>query len=199
LLKIFQPQFCMYFSSLPCVLFQHIFLDLITLIIFCEACYIMKFLIIQSSATSYHLGANILFSTPFSYIPNLCSSHSVKDQVSHPYKAAGKIIIFCILICKFLERRWEDNYEQNSCEHSPDIISSISSWMQFWFVTVVSKYLNTAPFSKDLLAISKLWFWSAFWCQDTGIYLVFSVLTSKPMFLLACNRAFVFLWYLCFH
>lgn len=26
----------------------------------------------------------------------------------------------------------------------------ISSWIKFWFITVVSKYLNFAPFSKDL-------------------------------------------------
>jgi hypothetical protein len=28
----------------------------------------------------------------------------------------------------------------------------ISSWTKFWFVTVISKYLNCATFSKDLLA-----------------------------------------------
>jgi hypothetical protein len=30
----------------------------------------------------------------------------MRDQVSHPYKTAGKIIVLDALI--FLERRWED-------------------------------------------------------------------------------------------
>jgi len=38
---------------------------------------------------------------------NLCSSHSVRDQVSHPYKTVGKIIVLYILIFKFLETRQE--------------------------------------------------------------------------------------------
>jgi len=52
-----------------------------------------------ATATSSLLGLNIL---------NLCSSLSVKDQVSHPYKIKGKIIVLYTLILKFLHRRWED-------------------------------------------------------------------------------------------
>jgi len=36
---------------------------------------------------------NILVGTLFSNILNPCSSPSVRDQVSHPYKTTGKIIV----------------------------------------------------------------------------------------------------------
>jgi hypothetical protein len=39
----------------------------------------------------------------------------------------------------------------------------ISSWIKFWFVTVVPKYLNCATFSKHLLATFMSWFCPAFW------------------------------------
>jgi len=58
---------------------------------------VMKLLIMQSSPTShlFHLGPNILLSTLF---PNNLSlfSLSMRDQVSHPYETAGKIIVLYI-------------------------------------------------------------------------------------------------------
>ena len=53
--------------------------------------------------TSSLLGPNILLNTMFSYTLNFLSSRSVSDQVSHPYKTTGKIIVLCILIFKFLD------------------------------------------------------------------------------------------------
>ena len=41
------------------------------------------------------------------------------------------------------------------------------SWIRFWFVTVASKYLNCATFSKHLLPIFMSWFFPAFWWQQT--------------------------------
>jgi hypothetical protein len=32
----------------------------------------------------------------------------VRDQVSHPYKTAAKIILLCILICIFLDRKQQN-------------------------------------------------------------------------------------------
>jgi hypothetical protein len=39
---------------------------------------------------------------------NLCPFLSVRDQVSHPYKTGGRIMVFYVLIFKFLRRRGED-------------------------------------------------------------------------------------------
>jgi hypothetical protein len=50
----------------------------------------------------------------------------------------------------------------------------ISSWMQVWFVSVFSSIWTLAIFSKNLLEISKLWFYTTFWWRDTTIYIDFS-------------------------
>jgi hypothetical protein len=38
----------------------------------------------------------------------MCSSLNVRDQVSHPYKTAGKIIVFIFFSLVFLNSRKED-------------------------------------------------------------------------------------------
>ena len=58
--------------------------------------------------TLYLLGPNILHNTLFSNTLRLRPSLNVSDQVSHPYKTTGKIIILCILIFKFLVSKLED-------------------------------------------------------------------------------------------
>jgi hypothetical protein len=57
---------------------------------------VMKLLIMQFSrtpVTTSLFGPNILLNTPFSNTLSPCSSLSVRDQVSHPYRTTGKIII----------------------------------------------------------------------------------------------------------
>jgi hypothetical protein len=49
------------------------------------------------------IGPNILFSTLFLNTFNLCSSFSVRDEFSHPYKTTGKIVVLHILILVFRE------------------------------------------------------------------------------------------------
>jgi hypothetical protein len=48
--------------------------------------------------------------------------------------------------------------DQNVAAFSKFSVFLISSCMQFWYVTVIPKYLNFATFSYDLLAISMFWF-----------------------------------------
>jgi hypothetical protein len=52
---------------------------------------------LHSPVTSSFLGPNIPLSTLFSNTLSLRSSLNVSDQVSHPYKTTGKIIILYIL------------------------------------------------------------------------------------------------------
>jgi len=64
--------------------------------------------LLHSPITSSLLGPNILLNTIFSYTLSFLSSLNVSDQVSHPYKTTGKIIVLCILIFKFLDSNLED-------------------------------------------------------------------------------------------
>ena len=59
--------------------------------------------LLHSPVTSSLLGPNILLNTIFSNTLSFLSSLSVSDQVSHPYKTPGKIIVLYILIFTFLQ------------------------------------------------------------------------------------------------
>jgi hypothetical protein len=87
-----------------------IFLDWVTLIILvkCTSYEALQYNLLQPPATSSLLVRNILLSTLYSHNLNLCSSLSVRDQVSHPYKTTSKLIVLYIIIFKFLEWRRED-------------------------------------------------------------------------------------------
>ena len=63
---------------------------------------------LHSPVTSSVLGPNIILNILFSNTLSLRSSLNVGDQVSHPYKTTGKIIILYILIFKCLNSKLEN-------------------------------------------------------------------------------------------
>ena len=113
-LRASTPKPCMHLSSPPHVLLAHshlILLDFITRIIFGEEYRPLNSSLCSlphSPAPSSLLGPNILLSTVVSSTVNLRSSLNVSDQVSHPYKTIGKIIVLYILIFIFLDSKLKD-------------------------------------------------------------------------------------------
>jgi hypothetical protein len=69
----------------------------------------MKLLIVQlsHSPVSSLFGANILLRTLLSNTLSLFSSLNVRDQVSHPYKITGRIMVLYILTSTFLDSELE--------------------------------------------------------------------------------------------
>jgi len=68
-----------------------------------------------SPITSSILGPNIPLNTLFSNNLSLLSSLNVSNQVSHPYKTTGKIIVLYILIFKFLTSKLGDKIFCTEC------------------------------------------------------------------------------------
>jgi hypothetical protein len=67
-------------------------------------------LLIQPPATLSLFDPNILPSTLFSNTLSLHFSCNVTEQVSHPYRNTGKIIVLCILIFMSLDNVQEDRW-----------------------------------------------------------------------------------------
>ena len=65
-------------------------------------------ILFHSPATLSLLGPDTLLNTMFSNNLSFLSSRNVSDQVSHPYKTTGKIIVLYSLIFKFLDSNLED-------------------------------------------------------------------------------------------
>jgi hypothetical protein len=94
-------------------------------------------------------GPNILLSNLFSNTLSPRSSLSVRDQVSHPYRTTAKIIVLHILIFMFLDGRRERRQKllEWMVRALPEFnILLISSWLKFWFATVVRSQIHTTKF-----------------------------------------------------
>jgi hypothetical protein len=62
---------------------------------------------IQPHVTSSLSGPNILLSTRFSNTLSLCSSLNTGDQVPHPQRTTGKVIVLYVPIFTFLDSWWD--------------------------------------------------------------------------------------------
>jgi phosphate starvation-inducible membrane PsiE len=66
---------------------------------------IVNFILLFSSL----LGPNILLRTLFTNTLSLCSSLNATDQVSHPYKTTGRIMVFLYFnLYEFLDSKRQD-------------------------------------------------------------------------------------------
>jgi hypothetical protein len=130
-LLAFQPISYMYISLIFAVWPVHlIILDLIILIILSDEYKFWSALLcnfLQPPVTLSFSGWNILLSTLFSNALSLCSSVSVRDQVLHPYRNRGKIMVQHILIFTFSDSRWEESI----LEHIVASITQIKSPLNF--------------------------------------------------------------------
>ena len=136
---------------------------------------------IHYAVTSSLLGPNILLSTVLSNTLSLRSYLNESDQVSDPYKTTGENWFLYILIFKFLDSNLEDKRFCTEWEQAfPDFsLLLISSWIEFWFVKFVSKYLNFSTLSKELLSVFILWLGPVFWSRHMTIYSFLSALLDQ--------------------
>ena len=118
----FPPKHCIRLLSPPYVLHAppNSFFSICTRTILDE-----EYRSLSSTVTSSLLGPHTLLSTLFSNNFSLRSSLNVSDQVSHPYKTTGKIIVLRIWILYFWIANWKTNDSvPNDSKHSLTSICS---------------------------------------------------------------------------
>jgi len=151
----------------------------------------------HSPVTSSSSGPNILLTTPFSNTLSLHSSPNFSGQVSHPNKTTGKIVVmYNLYIFGWLTGR--PKILHPTIARIPDFdLLLLSSWIEFWFIRFVLKYLNCSTLSKELLSTFIVWLCPAFWSWNMTTYLISSEITASPISLLATTKAFVLSFVVC--
>jgi hypothetical protein len=97
--------------------------------------------LLHSPAILSLLGPNILLSTLFLNTLSLCSYLSVTDQVPHPYKTTGKIIVLCTVIYLWVANCKAKDSAPNDSKHS---LTSVCSWfLQEWNFDMLGLFANT--------------------------------------------------------
>ena len=140
----------------------------------------------QFSATLPLSGSNIFLSTPFSNTLSVCSSLSMRDQVSHPHNTAAKIPFLFILI-------FRQNILESAVARFPEIEVSPKS-----FIFVIPIYLlrlqmfGFPTVSKDMLPSWTLSFSAEFCSWDVHMCLAFIALLSRTTSLLVPSVGSVF-------
>ena len=144
------------------------------------------------------LGKNILFNTLFSNTLCLCSSLNISDQVSHPYKTTGKIIVLYILTFIFLDSKLEDKRLHLMIASISQLQSALNVFLHRILICYgISKHLNSSTLPKELLSAFILWLRPAFWSRDMTMYLHVTATTSSPISFLAGTKASAFFFTLC--
>jgi hypothetical protein len=105
---------------------------------------------------------------------------------------ADKVKVPYILIFMVLDSR--RGYRRVRTEFPKFDLPSVSSLILVWICCCHYHMCELAMFSTDQWAIFRLWICSAFWLKTINIYLVFSVFSCRPAFLLASLEASVILF-----
>ena len=151
-----------------------IFLDSITRKILNEECRSLSSSLcsfLHSHINTSLLGPNILLHTlPSSYFP--LSMWATKFH-THTKNRQNYIVPY-ILIFKFLDSKLGDKRFCTEWQQAfPDFsLLLISSWIEFWFVKVVHKHLNSSTLSNELLSFFITRLRPAFWSRDMTMCLV---------------------------
>jgi hypothetical protein len=148
--------------------------------------------IIHSPVTSSLLDPNIFLSTLISNNLTLRSSRNVNDQVSHPYKTKGKIVVLYILIFIFLYSKMGKNYSSPK-DSKHFLTSNFSQFLHEWnfgllmlFPIILILPHFQRNYYKSLYCDFVLYFISRH-----KMYLVLSALTSSPVSYPAAIKATV--------
>jgi hypothetical protein len=134
---------------------------------------------------------NLRLVTEFSNLPNSQFKEYIKDgsknsdQVLHLYKTTCKIVVSYVLIFTFLCNTKQEWSFYTVCQPAlPQFnLLLISLWMQFWFVSIIPKYLSFILFSKHMFrGIFISWFCAAVWSQDIKYILNLLSVTLNQLF-----------------